>query len=134
MKKTAFVLHAGLALLCSCEKEEVAALAFDRIPETDIMESQLGATMYTCDDITRITEGISYRLNAIYDCYKKGKKTYYVLNPFHEETTNQLYGMTGLIPSFQLYDYQFDETSQSFAGGTFGWAHWEGVPDKLLST
>ena len=132
MKKTAFILLAGLALLCSCEKEEVTALAFDKIPETDIMESQLGTTIYTCDDITQITEGFPYQLIAIYDCYKKGNKTYYVLNPYHEETTNQLYGSTGLIPSFQLYDFQFDETSQSFTGGPFGWVHWEGVPNKLL--
>ncbi len=98
MKKTAFILLAGLALLCSCEKEEVTALAFDKIPETDIMESQLGTTIYTCDDITRITDGFPYQLIAIYDCYKKGNKTYYVLNPYHEETTNQLYGSIDLLP------------------------------------
>ena len=108
MKKTAFILLAGLALMCSCEKEEVTAWAFDKIPETDIMESQLGTTIYTCDDITRITDG------------------------YHEETTNQLYGSIDLLPSFQLYDFQFDETSQSFTGGPFGWVHWEGVPNKLL--
>ena len=50
MKKTAFTLLAGLALLCSCEKnlsDDGMAMRFDVVPGTSIKESQLGSKKYT---------------------------------------------------------------------------------------
>ena len=149
MKKTAYTILTCLILFCSCEKEEITALAFNYIPETDIAELQLGMEAYSYEELLQTTSGKSYKLAAIYDCYPKGGKMYYVLNPYHEDTTNQLYGMTGDITCFQIHDgyivsvyegfpnhdmkndFRYDESSQSFYG-YFGWAHFEGVPNRLV--
>ena len=77
MKKVLMVLLVGLGLFCSCEKEiEAAAIAFSKIPETSITEAQLGAEMYTYEDLLRVIANKQYKEDAIYDCYEKNGKTY----------------------------------------------------------
>ena len=83
MKKLASILLAGLALLASCEKSEEmsAAIAYDKIPGTNIVEGQLGSVVYTYEDWLDCTAGSYYVMDAIYDCYVAKGKTHCVVNP-----------------------------------------------------
>ena len=81
MKKTAFILFASLALLCSCEKnlsDDGMAMRFDIVPGTSIKESQLGSKKYTEAEFGELVNGRCYKRIAVYDCYKN-RGTYYVI-------------------------------------------------------
>ena len=74
MKKTAFILLAGLALLCSCEKDlsdDGLAVRYDIVPSTNIKESQLESKKYTEAEFKELMNGRCYKLIAVYDCYKE---------------------------------------------------------------
>ena len=135
MKRALSILLAALGLFCSCEENDVQpdAIAFSYIPETNIAETQLGATVYTYDDLIATTAGVYYERDAIYDCYKKDGQTYYIMNRRENkpDNANQLVGMEGLLSSTlqihdgyyamiasidhttYLYRYDFDEVSQT---------------------
>lgn len=138
MKKMLIVLSASLVLFCSCEKpEELSdAVAFNKIPDTNIAETQLGTTVYTYSDLVTTTAGVYYDMDAVYDCYKKDGEVYYVMNrrDAFPDNANQLVGMEGFLPSMiqihdgyyawtggednetHLYSYDFDESSQTLEG------------------
>ena len=135
MKRALSILLVGLGVFCSCEENDVQpdAIAFNYIPETNIAETQLGATVYTYDDLIATTAGVYYERDAIYDCYKKDGQTYYIMNRRENKpgNANQLVGMEGFLPiTLQIYDgyyattvsidhatylyrYDFDEVSQT---------------------
>ncbi len=135
MKRALSILLVGLGLFCSCEENDVQpdAIAFSYIPETNIAETQLGATVYTYDDLIATTAGVYYGRDAIYDCYKKDGQTYYIMNRRENkpDNANQLVGMEGFLPitlqihdgyyamiasidhATYLYRYDFDEVSQT---------------------
>lgn len=153
MKKTLIVLFAVLGLLSSCEKSEELpdAVAFNKIPDTDIAESKLGATVYTYDDLISITSGIYYERDAIYDCYKKGGKTYYIMKrrESRPDNANLLVDMDGIsLSAIQIHDgyfafnngvdhevwltnYHFDEASQAL-NDIFWDSDFEGLPNILI--
>ena len=153
MKKLASILLAGLALLASCEKSEEmsAAIAYDKIPGTNIVEGQLGSVVYAYEDWLDCTAGSYYVMDAIYDCYVAKGKTHYVVNPRdgYPDNTNQMMGMEGFLPAslqfhdgyysyaggyegvVKLYAYTFDEASQAL-GGVFEYHHLEGLPKTLV--
>ena len=137
MKKYAFVLLVSVSMLCSCEKEaEAAAIAFGKIPDTNIAESQLGTEVYTYDGFLSTTAGRYYDMEAIYDCYEKKGETYYIMKrkDNYPDNANQLVGTDGTLPAYKqfhdgyysstigedrsvkLYDYTFDEATQSLNG------------------
>ena len=151
MKKT-FTILAGLALLCSCEKEvEADAVVFKKIPDTNISEAQLGAEKYTYEDFLRVTADKHYYEDAIYDCYEKKGKTYYIMNrrEGYSDNANQFIGMVGIYPYYiQIYDgyytynggydnttkrynYTFDEATQEVKGLT-NWVDFSVVPNVLV--
>lgn len=151
MKKFVITFLASASLLCSCEKSvEAEAVAFSKIPETNISEAQLGAVVYTYDDLLRVTAGRHYEEDAIYDCYKKKDKTYYIMNrkENYPDNANQLVGMEGMLPHYiQLYDgyytftggqngnrrddYTFDEATQELSG-VCTWVDYAEVPNVLV--
>ena len=151
MKKV-FTILAGLALLCSCEKEvEADALAFNKIPDANITEAQLGAEVYTYEELLTVTEGKRYKEDAIYDCYEKRGKTYYIMNrrENYPDNANQLVGMDGILPhhiqiydghytytggydiTTQRYDYTFNEATQELSG-ICTWVVFAEVPNVLV--
>lgn len=86
MKKIALTMLAGLALLCSCEKnlsDDGLAMKHDVVPGTNVKESQLEKKMYTEAGFMELMNGRCYKRIAVYDCYKKRGDTYYVI--MHEE-------------------------------------------------
>lgn len=134
MKNLTFILFASIVLLCSCEKSEELpdAVAFSKVPDTDITEKQLGVVKYSHEDLISVTSGIYYDLYAAYDCYKKGGKTYYIMNRRENRPNNaNLLGADGSYPDaiqihdgyyaylggldgdVVLYNYKFDEESQA---------------------
>lgn len=153
MKNLTFILFAGIVLLCSCEKSEELpdAVAFSKVPDTDITEKQLGAVKYSHEDLISITSGIYYDWVAVYDCYKKGGKTYYIMKRRENRPNNAnlLVGMDGfyrdaiqihdgyyaylggLDGDVVLYDYKFDEESQAL-DGIFRPAHFIGHSNILI--
>lgn len=152
MKKFAIIFLANVYLLCSCEKEvEADAVAFSKIPETYISEAQLGAEVYTYEDFLRATTGRHYCQDAIYDCYEKKGKTYYIMNrrENYPDNANQLVGMEGILPHHiqiydghytytggydietNRYDYTFNEATQELSG-ICTWAVFAEVPKVLV--
>ena len=151
--KSLCCILAGLALLASCEKSEEmsAAIAYDKIPGTNIVEGQLGSVVYTYEDWLDCTAGSYYVMDAIYDCYVAKGKTHYVVNPRdgYPDNTNQMMGMEGFLPAslqfhdgyysyaggyegvVKLYAYTFDEASQALSG-VFEYHHLEGLPKTLV--
>ena len=136
MKKTAFTLLAGLALLCSCEKnfsDDGMAMRFDIVPGTSIKESQLGSNKYTEAEFGELVNGRCYKRIAVYDCYKN-RGTYYVIMGEEDGkyTFNALEGCDGCgrdirlingdvltiwcgsigYETMRLYDCRFDATKQ----------------------
>ena len=106
MKKGAFILLVGTSLLCSCEKdEEAAAIAFGKIPDTNIAESQLGKEVYTYDGFLSTTAGRYYDMEAIYDCYEKKGETYYIMKrkDNYPDNANQLVGTDGTLPAYKQF-------------------------------
>lgn len=153
MKKVLMVLLVGLGLFCSCEKdvELPNAVAFNKVPETNIAEAQLGIETYTYDDLLSTTANRYYDEYAIYDCYKKNGETYYVMNrrENYPDNANQMVGMEGFLPSAiqihdgyyawtggkdnetHLYNYDFNEASQTLAG-IAAWVDYAEVPNTLV--
>lgn len=92
MTKTVFTLLAGLALLCSCEKDlsdDGMAMRFDVVPGTNIKESQLESKTYTEAEFKELMDGRCYKRVAVYDCYKEWKDTYYVI--MHEDEEEYIF-------------------------------------------
>lgn len=138
MKRALNILLVSFGLFCSCEKNNVLpdAVAFSNIPNSDIAETQLGATEYTYADLIATTAGLYYEMDAIYDCYRKEGKTYYIMNRREEDSDNAnlLVGIEGFLGSViqihdgyyvwtggkdndtHLYNYDFDEASQVLEG------------------
>ena len=153
MKNLTFFLFAGIVLLCSCEKSEELpdAVAFSKVPETNIAEKLLGVVKYSHEDLVSVTSGIYYDWDAVYDCYKKGGKTYYIMNRRENRPNNAnlLVGMDGFLPDaiqihdgyyeylggldgdVVLYNYKFDEESQAL-DGIFRPAHFIGHSNILI--
>lgn len=74
MKKIALIMLAGLALLCSCEKnlsDDGLAMKHDVVPGTNVKENQLEKKMYTEAEFMELMNGRCYKRIAVYDCYKK---------------------------------------------------------------
>ncbi len=137
MKKTVFTLLAGLALLCSCEKDlsdDGLAMRFDVVPGTNIKESQLESKKYTEAEFKELMDGRCYKRVAVYDCYKEWEDTYYVIirEKDGEYIFNALEGCDGCgrnirlfkgseltiwcgsigYESMRLYNYSFDAEKQ----------------------
>lgn len=82
MRKIALTMLAGLALLCSCEKnlsDDGLAMKHDVVPGTNVKESQLEKKMYTEAEFKELMNGRCYKRIAVYDCYKEWNDTYYVI-------------------------------------------------------
>ena len=153
MKKVLMVLLVGLGLFCSCEKdvELPNAVAFNKVPETNIAEAQLGVEMYTYEDLLRVIANKQYKEDAIYDCYEKNGKTYYIMNrrENYPDNANQFVGMEGLRPfkrfydgyytcaggynisSTERYNYTFDEATQELKG-IATWVDYAEVSNTLV--
>lgn len=138
MRRALHILLVGLGLFCSCEENDVQpdAVAFSNIPDTNIAETQLGATVYTYDDLITTVTGRYYDMGAVYDCYASDGQTYYIMNRRENkpDNANQLVGMEGYLPTTlqihdgycektvsidhatYLYRYDFDEVSQTLEG------------------
>ena len=153
MRRALNILLVGLGLFCSCEENDVQpdAVASSSIPDTNIAETQLGATVYTYDDLITTVTGRYYDMDAVYDCYASDGQTYYVMNPRADlsDNANLLLGMEGILSSTiqihdgyyawtgggdnetHLYRYDFNEATQTLEGiCTF--SQYANVPQTLV--
>ena len=81
MKKVIISLF-SFVLLCSCSEEYSSdgfAAMYGCVIDTDIDESQIGAKKYTLDEFKSYVDGACFCRVGVYDFYKKGDKTYYVM-------------------------------------------------------
>ena len=81
MKKVITLLF-SVVLLCSCSEEYSSdgfAAMYEAVIDTDIDESLIGAKKYTADEFRSYVDGACFCRVGVYDFYKKGDKTYYVM-------------------------------------------------------
>lgn len=143
MKKIALTMLAGLALLCSCEKnlsDDGLAMKHDVVPGTNVKESQLEKKMYTEAEFMELMNGRCYKRIAVYDCYKELNDTYYVIMReegdgeyvfnalehcegcgrdirLFEEDELTIWGGSIGNEKTRLYDYSFDAVKQKLVYG-----------------
>ncbi len=127
MKKTAFILLAGLALLCSCEKIDSHYSYGETVLGTTIKENQLGQKI-TLQGFINATDGVRYEYIGTLPCIEDNGKVYYsqatVDNWYSGPYTLQIEFTRHYMKSYHgpdmitliLSDYAFNEEKQELEG------------------
>ena len=127
MKKTAFILLAGLALLCSCEKIDSHYSYGETVLGTTIKENQLGQKI-TLQCFINATDGVRYEYIGTLPCIEDNGKVYYsqatVDNWYSGPYTLQIEFTRHYMKSYHgpdmitliLSDYAFNEEKQELEG------------------